>query len=226
MDTSLKRNSSFELLRILCIGGIACMHALAGICGNPKFGYLVIAENAIFNIGVTCFILISGYFGVKWSFPKFLRLNLLAVFASLIDLGFRFYNTHTLAPNDLLRAAFPVFTARWWFLSCYVCLMMLAPFLDMLLERISKRDFQILLLILLLWFYISPTFLYFQLMSDAGKGLANFLTVYLIGRYIRKYHDPFERPRLSRNVLTVGGGYSNNIVPGYMYGEYPVCKSF
>lgn len=189
MQEKRRRNSSIELLRILCILGIACMHALGPVFSNPRFVPLSLVTDGLFQIGVTCFILISGYYGVKWSFQKFLHLNLLAVYACALETLLKYRAMEAIYAKDLIKnlliTAFPVFTNRFWFLSCYVCVMMLAPFLEIMTEHLSKKQFLALVSVLLFLFYCCPTFLLYQIIGGDGKNLVNFLTVYLLGRYLR-----------------------------------------
>lgn len=63
------RNSSIELLRLLAIFGIVVMH-INGPLLDSAFGLNSIwvqLENSIFNCGVSVFVLISGYFGIRRS---------------------------------------------------------------------------------------------------------------------------------------------------------------
>ena len=78
------RHSSLELLRLLSIIGFVGMHSLAPIYTNTHFLILSAAENSIFNIGVTCFILISGYFGIRFSIRKWFGLETVAIFCGII----------------------------------------------------------------------------------------------------------------------------------------------
>ena len=69
------RKSNFELLRLFCIFGIVVMHAMGNIdtslsVWNTESHIFV---NALFNTGVTCFILISGYFGIKFRLEKLIE---------------------------------------------------------------------------------------------------------------------------------------------------------
>ena len=71
------RKSNFELLRLFCIFGIVVMHAMGNIdtslsVWNTESHIFV---NALFNTGVTCFILISGYFGIKFRLEKLIENN-------------------------------------------------------------------------------------------------------------------------------------------------------
>lgn len=181
------RESAFELLRILSILGIITMHALAPICWDPAFSLLSVVENGIFQIGVTCFILISGYFGIRRSTKKLFQLESIALFGSVLGLVLMLLRGEGVSMMDLLRTCFPVLTGKWWFLTCYVCILLVAPFLNKFLASLTQKQWLELLGILIILFYIAPTFLYFQIMNDSGKGLMNFLTIYLIGRYLRIY---------------------------------------
>lgn len=58
------RNSSIELLRIICIGIIIMMHAIThNNCCDGLWGDVL---TAVGDCGVTTFVLISGYFGINY----------------------------------------------------------------------------------------------------------------------------------------------------------------
>ena len=75
-----------ETLRIVSILLILSMHIYSQvpkedmIFGNLILGHLI---NAIGNIGVTCFVLISGYFGIKFKSFRLIQLILITTFYSL-----------------------------------------------------------------------------------------------------------------------------------------------
>lgn len=76
------RNSNFELLRIICIFGIISMHSFGAflhtaIGASRFYGTLI---NSVFNMGVSCFMLISGYFGIRFSVRKFVTLETTFIF--------------------------------------------------------------------------------------------------------------------------------------------------
>lgn len=95
--------SGLELLRILSIIMIICIHAF-GLVQN-----MAVTEvgrqttklvNCICNIGVSCFILISGYFGVSRNFRKMLKLEFVVIFWSLCTSALLFWAF----PESLLRS--------------------------------------------------------------------------------------------------------------------------
>ena len=82
---SKDRSSNFELLRLLCIFGILMMHTFGGIDTSVSFfnTEIHVLVNSIFNMGVTCFILLSGYFGIRFDFKKLIRLDLMIIFFTI-----------------------------------------------------------------------------------------------------------------------------------------------
>ena len=75
---SKDRSSNFELLRLLCIFGILMMHTFGGIDTSVSFfnTEIHVLVNSVFNMGVTCFILLSGYFGIHFVLPCLMSASL------------------------------------------------------------------------------------------------------------------------------------------------------
>ncbi len=192
---SKQRESGFELLRILCITGIIFMHTFGPL--NDSLGVLnrevSIFINAVANTGVTCFILISGWFGIRFDLEKLIRLDLVIIFYTLAgtllsgDIGIK----------SLILSCIPILSRRYWFLSCYFALCLLSVFLNQLAEKAGKKLLGGILLLMLFLFSFLPTFFYYELIPDGGKGLVQMVMVYLIGRYLRlTLTKPLRRGRI------------------------------
>jgi hypothetical protein len=131
-------------------------------------------------------MLITGYFGAHLSVKRFNKIYSIIYICSITSLIIgAFFETPTLML--ILKHLIPVTSKRWWYASCYIFTLLLSPFLDLLAEKMNKKTFQALLLTLISLFYILPTFLYFDIMEDKGKGLVHMIVIYLLGRYLRKY---------------------------------------
>ena len=150
--------------------------------------------NGICNIGVTCFILISGYHGMKFDIGKFVRLECMMITYSLVETVI----LCIMMPQQMQGAALleqivksflPFITRKHWFYSCYVCLLFLSGYIQKFIEHLKKEEFARLLLLLLVLFSVLPTLFYFELIPNNGKGLVQMIMVYMIGRYIRMYKD-------------------------------------
>lgn len=189
------RNSNLEMLRILAMYMIVFIHAnmyLGHFCGGKTWLLTNGIVNGICNIGVTCFILISGYFGLRFSLKKLLKMEVMMIGFSIIEtvlmcvfMPAQMQGAALL--EQLVKTICPFITRKYWFYSCYVCLFCFSGYINQFIEQLEKRAFQRLLASLILIFSILPTFFYFEIIPDNGKGLVQMVIIYLIGRYIHKY---------------------------------------
>ena len=148
MDTN-KRNSSIELLRIIFMLLIMTIHVYAhgseliykwiySLGGNINTAWNL----SIFSIGilgVTGFMFISGYYGIHTKKKGVLHILIITFFYALV-LGIPFDKLNL---GGLISIVFGF--DMWWFVSCYVFLMLLAPFIEEGINKLSKRQFQLLL---------------------------------------------------------------------------------
>lgn len=193
------RNSSIELLRIICIFGIIFMHTIA--YGGDKLAvynrYLLIVVNCFTNLGVTCFMLISGYFGVKFNLEKLIKLDLMVIFYTILHLVIRMALGLEIGLMDLVSCVFPVLSNQYWYITAYFIIAILSAYINQIPECLSKVDFRKVLAVLVFVFSVVPTFLHFDILGSEGKNVVYMTLVYLIGRYIRKYDmRTYQRGRL------------------------------
>lgn len=180
----IKRQSNYELLRIVSIMLIMMMHSF----GKPLSSvneYVVIAVTVIGNIGTTCFIILSGYFGIKRNIKKLAALDIMIIAYSLCEYGIDYMLTGEMSLKELISCIIPITSHRYWFLSCYFFLCILSPYINEYIEGLSKKRMEGLIATLLLLFALLPTVFGFDVMQDGGKGLVNMTLAYIIGRYLR-----------------------------------------
>lgn len=206
MSKEAKRNSSFELLRIFCIYGIVSMHSFGHLLATASGVERVYAccINSVFNMGVTLFMLISGYFAIHFSVKKMVKLFFVVTAYSFANVLFSFLLGHYFSVKELVLAFFAIFTNRYWFATAYVIIFMLSRFINDFVKSLSKSDFEKLLFVLIAAFVFAPTLLLEQILNDAGKGVVNMFLVYIVGRYIRIYdiHLPFAKAILC-SIITI-----------------------
>lgn len=215
------RNSNIELLRILAMFMIIFIHAnmyLFQFVGGRSAVFFNGMVNGVCNIGVTCFMLISGYFGMKFDPGKFVRMECMMITYSLAETVL----LCVMVPQQMQGAALleqlaksflPFITRNHWFYSCYICLLFFSGYIQKFIEHLTKEEFERLLLLLLVLFSVLPTLFYFELIPDNGKGLVHMIMIYMIGRYIRMYKD-VKMPRkalLLFVVLWIINGISHEI---------------
>lgn len=186
-----------ELLRIVAMFMIVAIHAcmyLTTFCGGVTWRIYNGMVNGVCNIGVTLFILISGYYGVTCKVSKLVRMECMMITYSLLETVILL----VCMPEELQGAALleqlvksclPFLTRKYWFYSCYVCVVLLSGYIQRFLDVLGQKSLEKLLALMLVLFSVFPTVFYFEIIPDNGKGLVQMILVYMLGRYIRMYRD-------------------------------------
>lgn len=207
-----ERLANIELLRILAMIGVVVNHFFNygmgiydgyGICPDSGTDYLLYytlqAAKALALPSVDCYVLITGYFligscspSVKglckvWSETWFYSV---AIGAAALATG-----NAPCTWRELAGLLFPLATNEYWFVTSYIFLLLVAPFLSMLARGLSRRQYRLLLIVGLAVVFRYPFGLH--LVSDQQFLL--FIYLYLAGGYIRKYVNAATplRPRLA-----------------------------
>lgn len=138
---------------------------------------------------VNCYILITGFFLIDrttlrmkgmwkvWSVTWFYSVGIYLLAVAL-----------SIAPfhcKELLEHATPVLSNSFWFVTSYLVLIAVAPAVAWLMLRVSKRQYQIVLIV--------GTMVCFQpflghFLMDSQQILL-FIFLFLIGGYIRRFHE-------------------------------------
>ena len=202
-----RRNSSLELLRVLCILLILANHysVLGGIptrgWRDLTWGYFFVQSIGMFGrTACSVFVLITGYFLSAGTKPghnrRIVPLAAEAVFYSsvaffvLCALGFR-----TFSPKGLLLAFVPFFGGNIWFVTNYLVFWLAIPFLNPMISALSKSQHQMLLAFFGMFWCILPTFSTKALSFGWTFGeLDFFLVMYMVGAYLRRF-SPHEHYR-------------------------------
>ncbi len=192
----LLRMANFELLRIISMFLVIAIHLglHSGIFetadrSTSNYVFAVFLKN-IATISVNCYILLSGYFMCqsRFKFEKVAIVYLQLAFYSLFFLALSFVlPTTTGIPRIevLLHSIFPFTTMQYWFVSSYLVLLFLSPFLNTLIANIKKEQF-FALLVILFFLYCVLSSIGWGLFADKAK-LSLFIMMYLSGAYVRKY---------------------------------------
>ena len=191
-----KRKIGVEYLRIVSMLLIVANHFLlfTGVLDNVKpftiSYYIVWLLEAIGYVGVDCYVLISGYFLIqsKFSWKKVLGLIGEVWFYSVVILVCLIVTKQGIYSSaQILNAFLPVSTSQYWFMTDYIILYILSPFINIGLQNLDQKQFKKLLLILLILFSIWDIFPGQQTGVQRGYSLYWLIVVYSIGAYIRLY---------------------------------------
>jgi|WetSurMetagenome_2_1015567.scaffolds.fasta_scaffold00406_26 surface polysaccharide O-acyltransferase-like enzyme len=182
MDTGKSRESNFELLRIFSMFYIVTYHFIVYAIkpGSPGLDYLMNPLTNVLHIGVICFVLISGYWGIKFSLKSFTKLFIQCSFYSiLIYLTFSLINPEQYNLKDLIQSVLPF---QWWYIQIYLCFYLLTPVINIPLKTNSVQKKVVYIVILGIVSFVFGQFI--PGLSD-GKNCVNFIFIYYIGDYLR-----------------------------------------
>ncbi len=215
-----ERNSTYELLRLIAIFMIVMIHANMYLWDFAKGEVPLIFNgvvNGICNTGVSLFILISGYFGVSLNIKKLTKLECKMITYSVIVLALSlFLRGNIMSTGDKLelfvKAFLPFSSRNHWFYSCYVIIVLFSEFIGKFISILSKKSFLAFLGTMIFCFSILPSFLYFEIVPDNGKGIVQMFMVYMIGRFIRLYGENLGRLHKGTVVGCFVGAWVINVL--------------
>lgn len=217
----MKRKVGFEYLRILSMLFIIGNHfwLFMGILDKTEpftlNFYVVWLLQAIGSLGTNCYVLISGYFGVESTvgWKKVGRLYGAVLFYS-ITLYFIAANIGgVFSLGELAKSLLPFSTRRYWFITDYIGLYILSPFINALCKNLDKKQFQKFILVGLLLFSILDILPGEGLNGQKGYSLYWLICVYSIGAYIRLHGLNISRKQCCINgILSIVFIYLSKIV--------------
>ena len=170
-------------------GGIG--GALSNTNPNTFNYYLITFIESLCIVAVNVFIIITGYFSYKKNsikVSKTVHLFSLCIFYGVLIYLFMIIIKHTIINKDSIGVLLKTILNRWFVLS-YIILYLFIPYLNKLINSISKENLKLLIIINTIFFYIFSTFYINTLIHDNGYGIINFISLYFIGAYIGKYYD-------------------------------------
>jgi surface polysaccharide O-acyltransferase-like enzyme len=87
-----------------------------------------------------------------------------------------------------------VITGAYWFVTLYIVLYLFSPFINTALNNLTKKDHEKVIIILAVFFVILPS-INFTYFTDDGYSLNNFVFLYCVGAYIKKYDLSVMKPK-------------------------------
>ena len=214
-NLSLKRNPSIELLRIIMMIQIVFLHVSVNGFMSIIYQLDVNTKLAFWIIWVMCrcpvfmFIIITGYFMSTGeghiNCNKILRCYLPMLFYSIsIPLIYGVARHERLPNNQMVKAYFPFLSRTWYFLTLYLLILIISPFLNKMIKDLDRKQFLQLIgicfFLFSVWQPLSKLYPFKDVIgiqkiiyTEGGKSLYDFIYMYLLGAYLRRHH-------ISRNM--------------------------
>lgn len=194
---SPSRNYGIDALRIVAMMMVLILHLLASIDvlslenhGSASYNVGWLLEIAAY-CGVNCYALITGYVccGGTFRYERVVSLWFQVVFytwGSLL-LALLFFPQEVQLSN-ILHSLFPVLSGQYWYVTAYVGLFFFIPFLNALGNRLTKLQFQYLLVTVFVLFSVIPTLLHTDVFPvEEGYSIWWLGILYMLGMYVKKH---------------------------------------
>ena len=238
------RKSNIELLRVvamfLIIIGHYCYHGLkesqvyaeftvTDIVGISEWGGVELLY-LISCIAVNLYVMITGFFicdRLSFRWKGILKVWLQTVFYGILFVLFAFFTMQEGMQTPLFETVLPIYNSSYWFVTHYVGLMLIAPFLSLIVRSLSRQHYQLLLAIggiMCLDFFYGQRF--------AGSMTIHwFIYLYVVSGYIKKYGVPSILERYSGTVFCIivvllfTGVSALNVFKNGGYGQYKLMST-
>ena len=199
MVTKKGRKSNFELMRIAAMFLIVMYHCVlhseladgtplvfAPFCLNQAFSYMV----GMWGLtGVGCFFLLTAYFQIdsgtirsKKLFLIILQTIFWAFATEIFTICFLRHRTFTL--GDVFHAIVSPFWGNYWFITAYLGLILVSPFLNRIIEQVDDDIYRKLMVVFTV---VSPLF---STIGDTRQMLCDFsiaVYYYMLWGYLRRH---------------------------------------
>lgn len=194
------RNSNIELLRIIAMVLIIGHHYRVWSTSSGVEFSLNSFAGLFFNMGgkygVDLFVIISAYYlaDSRFKVNRIIRTFLQTWCYSIVFLILAII-THSqlLSGKMILMSVLPVTYKGYWFVTSYIGLLALSPFLNKLFCNLGKKDHFRLCLVLVSMYFLMPSI--FIKSNTYFSHLGMFITIYTVVWYLKKYGMPIKQTR-------------------------------
>lgn len=210
-----KRNSNVELLRIFSMILIVLGHTFGTRFEGTNQPTTVFLEYVVFAswaiLGVDLFVIISAWFLCEQKFKTSRIVSVLfeaLCYILAFDIAYAviiLYKTRSV-PFAIRQAVLflfdGVFSQYHWFVGAYIIMCFASPLINRLIQAIDRQLLKVIII-------IGTAAVIYQNFTGAGyysffADSANFIYIYLLVGYIKKYGFEFKKPLFLSIIITAG----------------------
>ena len=210
-DKLLMRDSNLELLRFIAALMVVVYHCDFLSFASEDTDVTLFSDWQIYSYALvktfTCccvniFVLISGWYGILFSFKKLASLWFQVFFYLILTYGVALACIPTVI-FSFRYTAHLVALDGYWFVAAYLVLMFLSPVLNVFVENVDRKTFRNTLIgfYLLSFYYGWIVQLPFY---DSGASPLSFIGIYLLARYLRLYPECYNKLTTKHTLIILG----------------------
>lgn len=215
----MKRERHFEVMRTIAMFFIVMYHCLTHGVGG-EYGFSTLHPITLFNmtfsdlllvfssISVNLYVMVSGYFlsDLDFKMSRIIRTWFNACFYSFaITILFMSIGIIPFSIISFGKSFFPISTDAYWFVTQYIGLLILSPFLAMLVKHMSYRQYLALL--------IGGAFICLSILPDFplgkrfhvahGNSVWSFAYLFLVAGFIKHHMKELPSVKLIVSIIFV-----------------------
>ena len=181
------RNTNVEILRfvLMCaiflwhtyMHGFGFTHKALGMFSYPGSLPLAFFVCSILSPATYCFVFISGYYGIHFSWKRLLNMLLWTVIVALIHVAYSYYMGCG-SLKSLYSSFLPLSHNRWWFITAYILLYILSPIVNVAIETMPHKQTILILAVI----YSILIYRLIALVPNAGSDFIGVLFMYMLSR--------------------------------------------
>ncbi|MCR4602491.1 MAG: acyltransferase [Prevotella sp.] len=215
----MKRERNFELMRVIAMFFIVVYHAITHGIGN-EVAFNASQPVSILNlsffdlllvfssVAVNLYVMVSGYFlaDLNFKISRVIRTWLNACFYScVITILFFSLSLQQFSFVALGKSFFPISTDAYWFVTQYIGLLILSPFLALLVKSLSYRQYVGLL--------IGGAFICLSIVPDFplgkrfyvahGNSVWFFAYLFLVAGFIKHHLNKISAAKLLLSIISL-----------------------
>lgn len=204
------RLSNLELLRILSMFGVLIVHSDFGALDTPTLQELQteplfclsrILIEAFAVVSVNVFVLLSGWFGIKFKVKGLCYLLfqcaffLFGIYGLCVVLGIE-----SLGVDGIKKCL--MLSDNVWFVKCYLGMYIFAPVLNMFVEKADRSVVKTVIIAFLVFQTIFGWLSNGAAFILSGYSAFSFMGLYLLARYVRTYQPSWSQRSAGKDALT------------------------
>lgn len=182
----MKRESFIDTYRAVLMFGICLLHSITQCGHNTAWAANMLAWC------VPGFMFISGWFGIRFSIGKVLKLYGISFYCSIMYVAFDVVVSSKVADYNCVIQAYNIAIGQW-FLNAYVIVMCLTPMVNLAVERMTIKEMCPLLVCVFGWSFATTLPVVNRCVpKSVGLTAYSFLTllgVYIVARFTRRIYD-------------------------------------
>lgn len=186
------RDSNIEFLRIVSMVAVLLFHANFESIGFPTYEMAANKElfclssffvESLTSICVDVFILISGWYGIRFKMQRLFALLFQIFFFKILITSVILLFGVKLSITEIVEKLFILDNAAW-FVKAYIYMYIVSIILNYFTDKAAKREFELLLILVYIFLLV------FGYFSNGAKWIENGLSapflifLYLLGRYL------------------------------------------